>query len=242
MYNHNSILEVQDYSVRRGDFKLDSISLSIKEREIFAVLGKSGAGKTVLLEAIAGFYPSSQGCVLINGTDVRKIPSQRRNIGFVYQDYGLFPNMTVRDNIAYGLKMRKCTRQDIETKTSRIMDLFSISHIASRLPGTISGGECQRTALARALILEPEILLLDEPFAALDYMTKKKMYKEVMKIHEQFTCTILFVTHDFHEAQLLADRVAIILDGQIKVIVDSKNLMQQNYNDEVEIFLGRKDI
>lgn len=239
---NETVLEIQNYSVRRGNFKLNGIDLSIHEREIFAVLGKSGAGKTVLLESIAGFYPSSGGSILLHGTDVRKIPCQQRNIGFVYQDYGLFPNMTVSSNIAYGLKMRKCEKQEIERKTKSMLDLFSINHIASRFPGTISGGECQRTALARALVLEPEILLLDEPFAALDYITKKKMYREVLKIHEKFSCTIIFVTHDFYEAQLLADRVAIILDGNLKAVVDSENLMKENYCEEVEVFLGRKDI
>lgn len=234
------ILKIEDFSARRGDFLLENINLSVNEKEIFSILGKSGAGKTVLLEAIAGFFPPTEGSILLHGRNVRSIPVQERNIGFVYQDYGLFSHMSVRSNISYGLKMRGCSKKEIEEKTEYIMDLFAISHIASQSAKNISGGECQRTALARALVLEPELLLLDEPFAALDCSTKKKMYSELMKIHEEFSCTIIFVTHDFNEAQLLSDRIGIILEGGLKAVVDSKNLMYKNHSEEVNVFLGRK--
>lgn len=236
----NPILEIEDYSVCRGDFLLEEINLSIYEKEIFAILGKSGAGKTVLLESIAGIFPGNKGKILLHGENVRSIPFEKRNIGFVYQDYGLFTHMSVRSNISYGLKMHGCSKIEIEEKTEYMMELFSISHIATQSPKNISGGECQRTALARALVLEPEVLLLDEPFAALDYSTKKKMYKELINIHDNFSCTIIFVTHDFSEAQLLADRVGIILDGSLKTVVDSENLMEINHCEEVNIFLGRE--
>lgn len=235
----SSILEIQDYSVRRGDFLLEKINLSIYEKEIFAILGKSGAGKTVLLESIAGIYPPTEGSILLHDRNVRSIPFQKRNIGFVYQDYGLFPHMSVRSNIAYGLKMRGCFKKEIEEKTEYMLDLFSISHISSQSPKNISGGECQRAALARALVLEPELLLMDEPFAALDHSTKKKMYSELMKIHKKFSCTIIFVTHDFSEAQLLADRIGIILEGSLKAVVESENLMDKHHSEEIDIFLGR---
>lgn len=239
---NNPIVAIQNYSVIRGDFQLKDINLSIKDREIFAIIGKSGAGKTVLLEAIAGFYPSAKGSVLLHGLNVRKIPIQKRKMGFVYQDYGLFPHMTVHDNIAYGLNMRKFSANKIEEKTNHMMELLSIKHIAARYPQTISGGECQRVSLARALALDPEILLLDEPFAALDHTTKKKMYREILKIHQKFSCTIIFVTHDFAEAQLLSDRIGILLDGSLKVVADSKSIMEMAHSEEVEIFLGRKEI
>jgi len=235
----SSILKIQDYSVRRGDFLLEKINLSINKNEIFAILGKSGAGKTVLLESIAGIYPPTEGVILLNDRNVRSIPFQKRNIGFVYQDYGLFPHMSVRNNISYGLKMRGCSKKEIDEKTENMLDLFSIRHIASQFPKKISGGECQRAALARALVLEPELLLMDEPFAALDYSTKKKMYSELIKIHKKFSCTIIFVTHDFSEAQLLADRIGIILDGSLKAVVKSENLMDEHYSEEIDIFLGR---
>jgi ABC-type sugar transport system ATPase subunit len=236
----NPILKIQDYSIRRGNFLLENVNLCIFEKEIFAILGKSGAGKTVLLESIAGFHPPTKGSILLHGRNVRNIPFQKRNIGFVYQDYGLFPHLSVRSNIEYGLRMRGCQRKEIEEKTDFMMDLFSISHIAAQSPKNISGGECQRTALARALILEPELLLLDEPFSALDCSTKKKMYGELLKVHDKFSCTIVFVTHDFSEAQLLADRIGIILDGSLKAVVSSKNLMDNHYDEDVEIFLGRE--
>jgi len=234
------LLKIEDYSVQRGDFKLDKVNLSVYEEEIFAILGKSGAGKTVLLESMAGIFPPSEGVVLLNGQDVRSIPIQHRNIGFVYQDYGLFPHISVRNNIGYGLKMQGYTRKEIDEKTGNMMELFHITHIASQSPKNISGGECQRTALARALVLEPQLLLLDEPFSALDCSTKKKLYKELLKIHEKFSCTMVFVTHDFNEAQLLADRIGIILDGSLKAVVNSENLMDGVYCEEVDVFLGRK--
>lgn len=219
---------------------LNKVNLCIYKREIFAILGKSGAGKTVLLESIAGMYPPTEGSVLLHGRNVRNIPVQERNIGFVYQDYGLFPHMSIHDNIAYGLKMRKCSKEAIEEKTKKMMELFSIRHIASQYPPNVSGGECQRTALARALILEPEILLLDEPFSALDPATKKNLYGEMVKIHERYSCTIVFVTHDYSEAQLLADRIGIVLGGVIKEVVDSKDLMSRHHCEEVDAFLGRE--
>ena len=236
----NPILKIQDYSIQRGNFLLKNVNLCIFEKEIFAILGKSGAGKTVLLESIAGFLPPTKGSILLNGRNVRNIPFLKRNIGFVYQDYGLFPHLSVRSNIEYGLRMRRYQRKEIAEKTEYMMELFSIKHIAAQSPKNISGGECQRTALARALILEPELLLLDEPFSALDCSTKKRMYDELLKIHKSFSCTIVFVTHDFTEAQLLADRIGIILNGSLKAVVSSKNLMDKHYDEDVEIFLGRK--
>lgn len=234
-------IHIDHYSTRRGEFELHDICLSIDRQEIFGILGRSGAGKTVLLEAIAGFFPATKGCIRIRGCDVQKLAIQERGIGFVYQDYGLFPHMTVRDNIAYGMKMRNVPRTIREQKTGDIMAMFSIEHIAKKYPATISGGEAQRTALARALILEPDILLLDEPFSALDYATKRKMVEEVRTISKRFCCTILFVTHDFSEAQHLAHRIGILLDGRMETVVDSADLMTLEHKDAVMAFLGRSD-
>jgi len=233
-------VEIKNYSVRRGNFSLDNINLSINKKEVFAILGKSGAGKTVLLESIAGIHKPLEGSIMFNGRNVTNLPFQKRSIGFVYQDYGLFPHMSVRGNIAYGLKMHGVSRKETEERTQHMLEIFNISRIASQYPGNISGGECQRTALARALVLEPKLLLLDEPFAALDCSTKKTMYGEIMKIHEKFQCTIVFVTHDFNEAQLLADRIGIVLGGRLRAVVESENLMKAEYCEEIDIFLGRK--
>lgn len=231
---------LKDYSVTRGLFQLKNINLSIKAGEIFAILGRTGAGKTVLLESIIGMYEGEQGKVLIDGTNVRSISIKDRKIGFVYQDYQLFPHMKVYDNIIYGLKMNKRLKKEQSQKAEYLMDLLGINYIRNQYPATLSGGECQRVALARTLALEPSILLLDEPFSALDPTTKRKLYEEILKIHEKFHCTIVFVTHDFKEAQVLAKRVGIVLNGRLKTVVDSKKLLSLSYEKEVEEFLGRK--
>ena len=158
-------IEVRDLVVSRGDFTLRVDRLSVAPREVFAILGETGAGKTVLMEAIAGAFPFERGQILLDGKDVESLPIQQRHLGIVYQDYALFPHMTVRENIAYGLRMNGCAPDETRERVARQLDLFSIAHIADRYPGIISGGESQRAALARALVLEPEILLLDEPFA-----------------------------------------------------------------------------
>lgn len=230
---------IHNFSVKRGSFTLNPLSLSIKKGEIFGVLGRTGSGKTVLLEALSGMFPGSSGSILFDGIDIMDIPPGRRRLGFVYQDHGLFPHMRVYDNIAYGLNMHKIPREEQRRRVNALMEMLSITHIKDQYPGTLSGGESQRTALARALALEPEVLLLDEPFSALDPETRKLLYMELEKIHERFQCTIIFVTHDFTEARLLAHRVGILLDGRLMALVSADRLMEEHYCDEVELFLGR---
>lgn len=231
---------IRNFSVKRGNFTLQPISLTIKKGEIFAVLGRTGSGKTVLLEAIGGMYPGSGGSIEYDGADIMDLPFGSRRMGFVYQNHGLFPHMKVWDNIAYGLKMHKFPPEEQKRRVAALMEMLSITHIKGQYPGTLSGGESQRTALARALALEPEVLLLDEPFSALDPVTRKRLYGELEKIHERFQCTIIFVTHDFKEAELLAHRVGILLEGELKAVVSADRLLQEQYCDEVEEFLGRK--
>lgn len=231
---------IRDFTVKRGSFTLEPVTLTIKKGEIFAVLGRTGSGKTVLLEAIGGMFPGSSGSIRFDGIDIMDLPFCSRSMGFVYQDHGLFPHMKVYDNIAYGLKMHKFPPEEQRRRVSVLMEMLSITHIKNQYPGTLSGGESQRTALARALALEPEVLLLDEPFSALDPATRKRLYVELEKIHERFQCTIIFVTHDFAEAKLLAHRVGILLDGGMKAVVPADRLLHEHYCDEVEQFLGRK--
>lgn len=233
-------IQIENFSVTRGNFWLKNINLEIKSGEIFAVLGRTGAGKTVLLESIIGMYAGKTGQVLINGKTVREIAIEDRKIGFVYQDYQLFPHMKVYDNITYGLKMHKKSKIEQSEQAENLMQLLGISYIKNQYPCTLSGGECQRVALARTLALNPSILLLDEPFSALDPATKQKMYQEILNIHKKFHCTIVFVTHDFKEAQLLSNRVGILLDGELKTIVNSNDLLTSSYEQDVEEFLGRK--
>lgn len=231
-------IETKLLKIERGTFKLGPIDLSVKEGEIFAILGRTGSGKTVLLETLAGFYQEQyEGDIFVFGEEGYELTPDMRNMGFVYQDAGLFPHLTVEQNIAYGLKMHKNDPKEIEEKISYITDLLSISGIRKQYPATISGGEKQRTALARSLVLNPRILLLDEPFSALDPATRQKMYEEIRRIHKQFKCTIIFVTHDFAEAQNLAHRIGIMLHGQLKAVVDAEALFDNEYDDDVKEFL-----
>lgn len=232
-------LEVRDFAVKRGGFRLGPLSLDIEQGEIFAILGRTGAGKTVLLEAMAGMFRGDRGRVLLDGRDVVEIPPGERGLGLVYQDNGLFPHMTVKENIEYGLKMHRRSRGERERRSRELMAMLGIEGIAFQYPGTLSGGESQRTALARALALEPELLLLDEPFSALDPATRRRMQAELKKIHRDFHCTMVFVTHDFGEAQLLADRVGILLEGQLQAVAPGAELMERSYCREVDEFLGR---
>lgn len=231
-------IDVENLEVTRGEFTLHVDALNIKAGEVFAILGSTGSGKTVLMESIAGAYPIGKGRILLDGKDIDELPIQQRHLGILYQDYALFPHMSVYDNVAYGLKRRRASRHEIEEKVGGMLGLFGIEHIAKRHPGVISGGEAQRAALARALVLEPEILILDEPFSALDPTTKLSMYDMLRDVHTRFGCTIVFVTHDFHEAQTLADRVGIILDGRLRCVIAAAELFNDAHEDTVKRFLG----
>lgn len=184
-------IEIRDMVARRGSFLLRVDELHIEPHEIFAIVGETGAGKTVLLEAIAGAFPLEAGSILLDGKDIRCLPVQQRRLGIVYQDHALFPHMTVAENIGYGLRMARVPKAEAARRVDDMLDLFSIRHIADRYPGIISGGEGQRAALARALVMQPEILLLDEPFSALDPTTKKRMYETLRDVHGRFRCTVV---------------------------------------------------
>lgn len=234
---------VEGLKVSRGTFTLHVERLEIMPREVFALVGRTGSGKTLLMESIAGAFPIDEGRILLDGVDARGIPVQKRHMGILYQDHSLFPHMTVRDNIAYGLRMHRVPKPEIKRRVDEQLELFGIAHIADRYPGIISGGESQRTALARALVLEPELLVLDEPFSALDPATKQQMYATLKEVHRRFDCTIVLVTHDFTEAIELADRVGILLDGSLREVVPAKDLLDATrYSDsEVLAFLGIED-
>ena len=219
-------LVINNFSVKRGSFTLSPISLTIQMGEIFAILGRTGSGKTVLLEAISGMFPGDTGSILLDGTDIRDIPPAQRKLGLVYQDYGLFPHMKVKENISYGLKMHGYSKKEQDSRAQELMEMLSISHIA----------------LARALALAPQVLLLDEPFSALDPATRQSLYQELRRIHRHFGCTIIFVTHDFLEARTLAGRAAILLDGKLQTVTDTSRLMDGHFSAEVERFLGRNQI
>ncbi len=232
------MITVENYSLTLGSFRLKHVDVSVMDHEIFAILGRTGSGKTVLLESMAGFHHPEEGVVCYDKTDVEEIPLERRRIGFVYQDYSLFPHMKVKDNIQFGLKMHKVPKRECHRISEEMMEKLGISHLKNRHPNTLSGGEKQRVSIARALVLKPEILFMDEPFSALDPNTKVKMYELMKDIHRELNCTIVFVTHDFHEARRLADRVAVMIDGEIREICEVDNLFQNHADPQVNEFLG----
>ena len=231
-------VQIRGLVVTRGAFTLEVPELDIRSGEIFAILGTTGSGKTVLMETIAGAFDQDAGAIVFDGEDMRSVPVQDRGIGILYQDYALFPHMTVERNIGYGLRRAHVPKDEIARRVGAMMELFGITGLRNKHPGVISGGEAQRTALARALVLRPQLLILDEPFSALDPTTKKRMYGMLSDVHCDFDCTILFVTHDFNEAQQLADRVGIVLNGRLKTVVDAESMFEHEYDADVAAFLG----
>ncbi|WP_027400380.1 ABC transporter ATP-binding protein [Anaerovorax odorimutans] len=238
----NNMVCVNNFSLALGDFHLNQICLDIEEGEIFAILGPTGAGKTVLLESIAGIYEGEKGVVFLDGKRVCDSAPNKRDLAFVYQDYALFPHMTVMENIKFGLKMKKIDKNKGNERINELITLLKIEHLMNRYPANLSGGEKQRVALARALVLNPKLLLMDEPFSALDPKTKEQMYQLIKKIHEAFGCTIIFITHDFNEAQRLAFRIGILIGGSIRGVCESQALFHGNMEKDVEDFLIRKEI
>ena len=228
-------VDVEDLVVRRGTFALRVPYLAIEAGEAFAVLGATGSGKTVLMETIAGAFEDYEGRVLLDGRDARDVAVQDRGIGILYQD---FPHMTVGDNVAYGLRRAHIGADEERRRVGEMLEAFGIGGLANKMPGVISGGESQRAALARALVLRPRLLMLDEPFSALDSTTKARMHDLLRMVHRDFDCTIVFVTHDFNEAQQLADRVGIVLDGGLKAVVAADDLFDAAHDDDVSSFLG----
>ena len=234
----NGLLLFRELSVRRGDFLLDRISFSVNRSEITAIIGNSGSGKTVLLETAAGFFRPCSGGVYLNSIPVCDIPVEQRKIGYLYQDYGLFPHMTAGANIGYSLKLKHISDSEIRKQVEFMAQRFGIAHRLNQYPGTLSGGEQQRVALARALMTRVPLLLLDEPFSALDPVTKKELYRLIREIREEFQCAVLFVTHDFEEAIQLADRIGVLIAGKLHGIVPASELFTADWDEDVNRFLG----
>ncbi len=232
------IIELKDFSVKRGDFSLSKWDLQLERGEVLALIGQTGAGKSLLLEAIAGFYPEDQGEILLKGKKLRQVALEKRKIGFVYQDYLLFPHKTVFQNIAYGLKVSREKKSLITRRVMELAQLLSLDKQLAQYPHSLSGGEQQRVALARALAVNPEVLLLDEPFSALDPCTRKGIYKDLPLLHRKIGCAIVLVTHDFHEATRLAQRVAVIHKGQLVGIRPAEKLFEPWKQPEINQFLG----
>jgi molybdopterin-binding protein len=244
-------VEVRDLEVDLEEFRLCDINLDIADGEYFVVLGPTGAGKTVLLETIAGLHRPPRGRILLAGQDITHAPPERRGIGFVYQDYALFPHLSVAGNIAFGLKLRKMGRGDIEERAAAIGRLLGIEHLLHRRPKTLSGGEAQRVALARALVVEPRLLLLDEPLSALDPETREALQRELGRIHQELGTTTVHVTHDFEEAVALGDRIAVLREdrvgdvkreGRIVQVGTPEEIFRRPANEFVARFVGVRNV
>ncbi len=212
------MIEIRNLSVELGDFALRDISLAVKRGEYFVMLGPTGAGKTILLEAIAGVQPIQTGEIWLGGREVTRMEPEQRRASIVYQDHMLFPHYSVRENVIFGLKMRHEEPRQIAITLDRVVALLGIAHLLHRKPDTLSGGEKQKVALARAIATDPEVLLLDEPLGALDPQTRDSVQQELIKLQDDLDITVLHVTHDFEEAITMGDRIAVIGEGAIRQV------------------------
>jgi iron(III) transport system ATP-binding protein len=217
---------------------LKGIDLQIEPGEFFAFLGPSGCGKTTLLRLIAGFEASQAGRVIIGGQEVSHLPPWRRNLGMVFQSYALWPHMTVRKNVAFGLEERRVPRNEIKERVEKALDLVGLLELAGRRPSQLSGGQQQRVALARTIVIEPQVLLLDEPLSNLDAKLRVQMRRELRQLQRKLSLTTIFVTHDQEEANTTADRIAVINDGVVQQIDTPMKLYDQPANLFVANFLG----
>ncbi len=236
------MLEVKGISKDYREFHLRGMTFSVRRGEHFIILGPSGAGKTVLLEVIAGIIEPDSGRVFLNGEDVTNLPPEKRGLAYIPQNYALFPNMSVFDNIAFGLRIRKKPRTEVERKVRELSEILGISHLLNRKPKTLSGGEQQRVAIARALAVEPELLLLDEPLANLDVRTRGRLIGEMKRWRKELGFTALHVTHSFEEAVSLGDRMGVMLGGRLVQVGDVREVFSRPANEEVARFLGFENI
>jgi sulfate transport system ATP-binding protein len=232
-------ISVRGVSKRFGEFiALDDVSLEIPTGALTALLGPSGGGKSTLLRIIAGLEKPDAGTVEIAGTDATSLPPQRRNVGFVFQHYAAFKHMTVFKNVAFGLEIRKRPKDEVRKKVDELLELVHIEKFSDRLPSELSGGQRQRMALARALAVEPEVLLLDEPFGALDAQVRKELRAWLRRLHDEVHVTTVFVTHDQEEAMEVADTIALISVGRLEQVGTPDELYDHPDNDFVMSFLG----
>ncbi len=222
-----------------GDFAaLDNLSLDIPSGSLTALLGPSGSGKSTLLRSIAGLEHPDSGTITIAGKDVTGVPPQKRDIGFVFQHYAAFKHMTVRDNVAFGLKIRKRPKAEIEKRVNELLGIVGLDGFQHRYPAQLSGGQRQRMALARALAVDPQVLLLDEPFGALDAKVREDLRTWLRRLHDEVHVTTVLVTHDQEEALDVADRIAVLNKGRIEQVGTPRDLYDSPANDFVMSFLG----
>ena len=237
-----SSLEIKCLNRRWGRFRITDLSLTVKAGEYMMLLGPTGSGKTLLLETIAGFHKPETGAIHIDNTDITSWQPERRNIGYVPQNQSLFPNMTVQKNIEFGLKMHKIGDTEISKRVHEILNLIDIKNLSNRSPQSLSGGERQKVALARALVLRPKILLLDEPMSNIDTPTRSELMKNLGTIHKKLGVTIIHVTHNHEEAGYLGEKTGILFDGKIRQVGATEEVYERPASHEIARFLGFDNI
>jgi sulfate/thiosulfate transport system ATP-binding protein len=232
-------ITIQGVSRHFGDFTaLDDVSVEIPSGSLTALLGPSGSGKSTLLRVIAGLERPDAGSVEIDGRDATGLPPQRRGVGFVFQHYAAFKHMTVRENVAFGLKVARRPKAEIRARVDELLELVQLPGLADRYPSQLSGGQRQRMALARALAVEPQVLLLDEPFGALDARVRKELRAWLRHLHDEVHVTTVFVTHDQEEAMEVADRIVVMNHGRIEQVGGPRDLYEHPSNAFVMGFVG----
>ncbi|HEY4484702.1 MAG TPA: ATP-binding cassette domain-containing protein [Nitrospiria bacterium] len=236
------MIRLEQVAMQKGRFRLEPLDLSVKSGEYFILLGPTGSGKTTVLELIAGLQSPHGGRIWWNDTDLTTIPLERRQIGVVYQGYHLFPHLTVRGNIQYGMRMQKLPLAEQEERTRHLAELLGIERLLDNPPSGLSGGEQQRVALARALAIEPRILLLDEPLSALDPQTRRQLQRDLKRLHEKFQTTTIHVTHSFEEALNLADRIGIVLNGRLLQVGAPTDVFRRPQSRPVAEFIGMENL
>ena len=243
MQEDKSIIEVSHVSKYFGDkTALDDVTLNVKKGEFVTILGPSGCGKTTLLRLIAGFQTASEGEIRISGMEITQTPPHKRPVNTVFQKYALFPHLNVYDNIAFGLKLKKTPKQTIEKKVKAALKMVGMTDYEYRDVDSLSGGQQQRVAIARAIVNEPEVLLLDEPLAALDLKMRKDMQMELKEMHKSLGITFVYVTHDQEEALTLSDTIVVMSEGKIQQIGTPIDIYNEPINAFVADFIGESNI
>jgi sulfate transport system ATP-binding protein len=232
-------IEVQGVTKRFGDFTaLDDVSIQVPDGALTALLGPSGGGKSTLLRVIAGLEEPDAGEVRIAGRSMAGVPPQERGVGLVFQHYAPFRHMTVRDNVAFGLRVRRRPKPEVRARVDELLELVHLSGFAKRYPSQLSGGQRQRMALARALAVQPEVLLLDEPFGALDARVRRELRDWLRRLHDEMHVTTIFVTHDQEEAMELAEQIVVVNEGRVEQAGSPADLYERPANPFVMSFIG----
>ena len=232
-------IQLNDVVKRFGALEAVShVSLDIRDGELFTLLGPSGCGKTTILRLIGGFHRPDQGQIHFGEREVSAIPPYQRNIGMVFQNYALWPHMTIFDNVAYGLKIKKTAKAEIPPRVNRVLAMVNLTGLEKRYPGQLSGGQQQRVALARALVLNPDVLLLDEPLSNLDAKIRQQVRAEIRKLQKELAITSIYVTHDQEEALTISDRIAVVNHGKLQQLGTPRDLYERPESPFVADFIG----